>query len=437
MRPFTSILILNALYLIHAAHIPRKFLDLDQHDHNREATSVSGSNLKHMNLLHVSASTKDHHEHIAVGHIAQKRQIHNADYSTSQKPSPQQDSNSNSTTAAATSKTSPDHTAKDVSPVDHGKRAPSSLEKLHQSSPVHPGPRSVPEPLSDEDVLEERDMPASPASPPADAPANPASAASQVLASAGAPAAPAVPKADKRGVPPMPNAPSMAAEIVPAGVVPASPKAGKRAAPPTPDVPGMATKLVPAGVVPAAPGADKRAAPPTPGVPAMTGNLVPAGVAPVPPKTDKRAAPPTPGLPDAAAKLLPAGVAPPKTAKRAVPPAPESLLPLASVPAAPPKASTDDSTPSNSSKRAFPAVDAPKRLLSRWASSLTDKWFGPRGTSSEDSKLAMGPKPAVSGSSPLVRKWIHAHGNVKKVAGERKMKKVKGSSTSVQGPVRS
>ncbi|KAF9264109.1 hypothetical protein L218DRAFT_958530 [Marasmius fiardii PR-910] len=123
MRPFTSIVILHALCLIYAAHIPR----------GPNTTTGRG--------------------------LDQKRQIHNADYSTSQKPNMQK-SDSNSTTTAAAESSSV-HSSTEPSQEEHHKReahrffAPnetepemryhrsrSSKKHIMQTAPVRSHPRS-------------------------------------------------------------------------------------------------------------------------------------------------------------------------------------------------------------------------------------------------------------------------------------------------------
>ncbi|KAG7098387.1 hypothetical protein E1B28_000345 [Marasmius oreades] len=140
MRPLTSIVILHALCFVYAAH-------LGELSHGR----VSDRNIKAVPDLKpptplISNSNTNDTDH------AQTRQIHNADYSTSQKPATQ-NSDSNSTTPAESS--SP-HPSKDSSQDEHQKREPhrhltpsekeagfSSQSRAVQSAPIHPGPRSM------------------------------------------------------------------------------------------------------------------------------------------------------------------------------------------------------------------------------------------------------------------------------------------------------
>ncbi|KAK1225957.1 hypothetical protein PQX77_011089 [Marasmius sp. AFHP31] len=380
MRPFTSILILHALCLAHAAHIPR-IIELN-HDRNAPSGLETGSAPKsHPQdssavLVYGSLSKENHCKHIdQLDCRTHKRQIHNADYSTSQKPAPQSN-NSSSTAAPAHSDESPKATDHDAHHADKRHLANSRPQHpnlhLKQSAPVHSGSRPVPGELSSR--------------------GRPADYGGFWHPSRDVASTPPV----QRSVAPADLEQPDVAKLAASRIFPLSPAMPKRAAPPsapgspadspvevsaTPDAPGPLSKLVPENAAPdttSTPKNSKRATLSSPSGAPSTPNLL--SLAPahgdalhppaVPPKT-------------------PQGVTPsaPKTPKRSTPGFDDEVLPV-NVP-----------TP-----RSFT-----RAIL-------------------KDSDAAVVPEPKVEEPKlPLVRRWIDARmpRDATKVAEERKMKKTK------------
>ena len=276
MRLVTSIIILHTLCLARAAHLPRNFVAVDRNKALSPLGAISApdSELKDnpREIMRVSASKGHHNNHISVqDQVAKKRQIHNADYSTSQRQAPPSD-NSNSTTSEHSPDKSPKSSEHDVHHIDK-RHSPSSHSKnlywhAKQSAPVHSGPRSIQGDPFPRDWSTSRggfwhshrdEASASPAPP--SAPASPA-LVSKPAPGHGVPAALDQPDTHKRASPP-------AGSPAPASL----PKA------PAPVSFTLVTKVVPAGNTPRVPGTvktPKRVAPsPLPGVPSRPG-LLPA-----------------------------------------------------------------------------------------------------------------------------------------------------------------
>ncbi|KAJ8076224.1 hypothetical protein PM082_000643 [Marasmius tenuissimus] len=405
MRPFTSIFILHALCLAHAAHIPRNIIELN-HDRNAlsglKATSAPKSNSQDNSaaLVHVSVSEGSHGKHVdQLDRLTHKRQIHNADYSTSQKPVPQSN-NSSSTAAPAHSDESPKATDHDAHHADKRHLANSRPQHpnlhLKQSAPVHSGSLPASGELSSRGWPAahggfwhpSRDVAPAPPGPRSVAPAGPeqpdvVGTVSKPVAIHGSPPSPSTPKMPKRAAPPSP---------------PSSPTNTPAKVPATPDAPGPLSKLVPGNAAPdttSTPKNPKRATPPSPPGTPSTPNLLSLASAhgDAPPAGDAPAV-----LPKTPQSVTPSA---PKTPKRSTPGFEDKVLPV--------------------------NVPAPRSFTRRWASTLERLWFGTRAIS-KDSDAAVVTEPKVEEPKlPLVRKWIDVRmpRDATKVVGGRKMKKIK------------